>query len=221
MSIKALLFDLDGVLVDTAKYHFLAWKQLADRLGIPFTLQDNERFKGVSRDRCMELLLELGGRAMSREEMAAFSSQKNNIYIHYIQNMGEEELLPGAKDFLQEAKNQGYAIALGSASKNSMLILERLHLTAYFDAIIDGTRVTRAKPDPQVFILGAQTLGVSPQECVVFEDSVAGIEAAHAGGMKAVGIGTPQTLPQADLHLPGFSGITIDGVIAALKHRQS
>ena len=213
---KALLFDLDGVLVDTAKYHFIAWKELADELGISFTAQDNERFKGVSRARCMEILLELGGRAMSEADQIFYRDKKNQIYVAYIQNMGENEVLPGVTDFLRGAKARGYAIALGSASKNSRLILDRLHLTKYFDAIIDGTKVSRAKPDPEVFLQGAAELGVPPQECIVFEDAIAGIQAAHAGGMRAVGIGDRQALPEADLHLPGFLGAAVEDIETGL-----
>lgn len=216
MKHKALLFDLDGVLVDTAKYHYLAWKELADELGIPFSEKDNELFKGVSRVRCMDILLELGGRTMPEEEKSACCEKKNNIYIRYIENMSEEEILPGVKEFLRDVKKKGYVIALGSASKNSMLILERLHLTGLFDAIVDGTKVSKAKPDPAVFIAGAEALGVRPGECIVFEDAVAGIQAAHAGGMQAVGIGTVEALPEADFHLPGFAGVTIEAVEAGL-----
>ena len=213
---KGLLFDLDGVLVDTAKYHFLAWKQLADEFGIPFTAQDNERFKGVSRAHCMEILLDLGGQTMPEEKQIFYQDKKNQTYVAYIQNMGQEEVLPGVTEFLRDAKNRGYAIALGSASKNSGLILDRLHLTQYFDAIVDGTKVSRAKPDPEVFLQGAVELGLPPQECVVFEDAVAGVQAAHAGGMQAVGIGSRQVLPEADFNLPGFQNITIVNIEAGL-----
>lgn len=216
MKHKALLFDLDGVLVDTAKYHFIAWKDLADGLGIPFTLQDNERLKGVSRMRSLEIILEIGNRTMSEEERKANCEKKNNIYVSYIQKMTEDEILPGAKEFLLDAKTQGYRVALGSASKNTALILKRLHLTEYFDAVIDGTKVSKAKPDPEVFLQGAAALGVSPEDCIVFEDAVAGIQAAHAGGMAAVGIGSKEALPEADYHLPGFVGVTIEDAEAGL-----
>lgn len=217
MKHKALLFDLDGVLVDTAKYHFIAWKELADELGIPFTAKDNERLKGVSRMRSLEIILEIGNRTMSEEEKNRCCDKKNQIYVGYIQKMGEDEVLPGAKEFLQDVKKKGYVIALGSASKNSMLILDRLHLTDLFDAIVDGTKVSKAKPDPAVFVAGAEALGADPSECIVFEDAVAGIQAAHAGGMQAVGIGTVEALPEADFHLPGFAGVTIEDVEAGLS----
>lgn len=214
---KALLFDLDGVLVDTAKYHYIAWKELADELGIPFTAQDNEQFKGVSRVRCMEILLELGKRTMSDDEKRYYRDKKNDIYVGYIRNMGEGEVLPGVKDFLHDARARGYLIALGSASKNSALILKRVHLTEYFDAIVDGTQVSKAKPDPEVFLQGAAALCVAPRECIVFEDAEAGIQAAHAGGMQAVGIGSSQTLPDADFHLRGFAGVTIMDIEKGLE----
>lgn len=214
---KALLFDLDGVLVDTARYHYLAWKQMADELGIPFTRQDNERLKGVSRMRSLEIILELGNRVMPEAEKAACCQRKNRIYVDYIRRMEETEVLPGVKAFLEAARANGYAVALGSASKNTALILERLHLTGYFDAIVDGTRVSRTKPDPEVFLLGARELGVSPEDCIVFEDAAAGIQAAHAGGMKAVGIGSAEMLPEADFHMPGFAGAAIAQIEAALE----
>lgn len=217
MSYTTLIFDLDGVLVDTAKYHYLAWKKLADELGIPFSEKENELFKGVSRVRCMEILLELGGRTMSEEEKAANCTKKNNTYVEYIRNMDESEILPGVKAFLDDARANGYQIGLGSASKNTALILERLRLTEYFDAVIDGTKVTRAKPDPEVFLRGAAELGAAPSACIVFEDAVAGIQAAHAGGMTAVGIGSKEALPEADLNLPGFADITVQALVERLK----
>ena len=207
MKHKALLFDLDGVLTDTAKYHFLAWKQMAGELGINFTLKDNERLKGVSRTRSLEIILEIGGVEMSDEEKELWCAKKNEIYRGYITKMTREETLPGARQFLISCRESGYLIALGSASKNSPTILERLDITQYFDAIIDGNSVSRAKPDPEVFICGAKALSSAPEECIVFEDAAAGIEAAHAAGMAAVGIGDPAALPEADICLPGFEGI--------------
>lgn len=217
MKHTALLFDLDGVLVDTAKYHFLAWKRLAEELHIPFTQQDNERFKGVSRNRCMEILLELGGRTLPPEEFSACCTRKNGYYLDYIREMREDEVLPGVPEFLLNARIAGYRTALGSASKNAPLILERLHLSTYFNAVVDGTLVSRAKPDPEVFLRGAELLGVPPQECIVFEDAAAGIRAAHAGGMAAVGIGARAALPEADLVLPGFAGVDMEMVEKGLS----
>lgn len=212
MRFTALLFDLDGVLVDTAKYHYIAWKALAEELGIPFTLKDNERLKGVSRQRSLDIVLEIGGVDKSPEEREALCTEKNQRYLSYIRKMEPEEILPGVRDFLTEARRQGYKIALGSASKNARLILDRLELTGLFDAIVDGYMVTQAKPAPEVFALGGRLLSAQPGQCLVFEDSVAGIQAAHAGGMTAVGIGTREDLPEADLVLPGFAGVTMEEI---------
>ena len=212
MKHKGLIFDLDGVLVNTAKYHYLAWKQLADELGIPFTEADNERFKGVSRMTCMNILLDLGHKTMSEEEKVYYANKKNDILKDYISKLDESEVFPGVKNFLQDARDKGYLISLGSASKNAPMILERLNLTSYFDQIVDGTTVSKAKPDPEVFLQGAKRLGVPPVECIVFEDAVAGIEAAHAGDMAAVGVGSKELLPEADINILTFDGITIDNI---------
>lgn len=216
MKYKGLLFDLDGVLVDTAKYHFLAWKQMADRLGIAFTEEDNERLKGVSRMRSFEIILEIGGMDMPQEEKECRCQEKNAVYVEFIQNMPKEELFPGVREFLIDARSKNYKIALGSASKNSAMILNRLEITDLFDAIIDGTKVSRAKPDPEVFLKGAQELGLAPGECIVFEDAVAGVQAAHIGGMAAVGIGTADRLPEADTVIPGFEGKTVEDILNLL-----
>ena len=213
---RGLLFDLDGVIVDTAKYHYIAWKELADELGISFTKEDNERLKGVSRIRSFEIILEIGNRKMDEEEKKRYCIQKNDIYLKYIRKMHEEEILPGVREFLKSAREKGYKVALGSASKNAELILSRLNLEKYFDEIIDGTKVSRAKPDPEVFVKGAQALGLKPEECIVFEDAVEGIRAAHAGSMKAVGIGTKEALPEADYHMQGFVEVSIEEIEEAL-----
>lgn len=211
------LFDLDGVIVDTAKYHYLAWKDLAETLSIPFTLEDNERLKGVSRVRSLEIILELGNRTMSEAEKADYCTKKNDVYLSYIDNLRADEVLPGAGEFLAAAKAAGIPIALGSASKNAPRILDKLGLTALFDAIIDGTVVSRAKPDPEVFLKGAEAVKLPAECCIVFEDSVAGIEAAHRGGMKAVGVGRKEDLPEADAWITGFDGLTPADILNMLK----
>ncbi|MGB4661502.1 MAG: beta-phosphoglucomutase [Mobilitalea sp.] len=215
--IKGLLFDLDGVIVDTAKYHYLAWKELADELGITFTLEDNERLKGVSRDRSFEIILEIGNVEMELEKRKELCEKKNNLYLTYINKMTEEEILPGVNTFLQDAKQKGFLIGLGSASKNSMLILEKLKLVQIFDVIVDGMKVSKAKPDPEVFTLGASLLKLDNQECLVFEDATAGIEAAHKGGMKAVGIGSKELLPEAEINIKGFADVTITDILEAIE----
>ena len=215
--IEACLFDLDGVVVDTAKYHFIAWKALAEELGFEFTLEDNERLKGVSRMQSLEILLEIGNLRVSDREKLAMAEKKNALYVNYIEKMTPEETLPGVEQFLQELRTAGIRIALGSASKNAPMILERIQLSGMFDAIVDGNSITEAKPNPEVFLKGAEKLGVLPENCVVFEDAIAGIEAAQNANMYSVGIGDPETLGFADMVIPGFDGFTVDLLKKALN----
>lgn len=196
--IKGAIFDLDGVIVDTAKYHYLAWKSLADEWGFAFTERDNERLKGVSRMRSLDILLEIGGIRLSEEERLASAERKNALYVQYISAIDESELLPGAKELLLHLRARGVKIALGSASKNAERILRNTGIRELFDAIVDGNRVSSAKPDPEVFLKGCEALGLSPADCVVFEDAESGIEAAKRAGIPAIGIGDPQVLKQAD-----------------------
>lgn len=210
--IKACLFDLDGVLVDTARYHFIAWRELAEELGFVFTEQDNERLKGVSRAASLNILLEIGGLELGEEEKSRLAEQKNSRYVEYIAKMDSSEILPGALDFLKECRGQGIKVALGSASKNAMTILNNTGLTPYFDAIIDGTHTSAAKPDPEVFLLGAKALNTDPADCVVFEDAEAGILAATRAGMRSVGIGSPETLAEANIVVPSLAQISVTGL---------
>ncbi|MGQ1909716.1 beta-phosphoglucomutase [Marinifilum sp. RC60d5] len=207
--ISACIFDLDGVVVDTAKYHYIAWKSLANELGFDFTEMDNERLKGVSRMTSLDILLEIGGVELDDKTKLELAEKKNKNYVEYILKMTPDEILPGVKDFFNELKTQGIKIALGSASKNAMTILNQLKLTDYFDAVVDGTHVSKAKPDPEVFLKGAELLNVSPSECIVFEDAEAGVEAAVNGNMKCVGIGSPEVLGKANIVIPGFVGFTM------------
>lgn len=208
--IKACIFDLDGVIVDTAVYHYRAWKRLANQLGFDFTEADNEKLKGVSRTRSLELILEWGGVQKTETEKEELANRKNEWYVQMISQMQPGEILPGAKEFVQSCKDAGIKTALGSASKNSMTILDKIGMTNLFDAIIDGNKVSKPKPDPEVFLKGAEELGIPPANCVVFEDAIAGIEAAKAGGMKAIGIGNPETLKEADLVLSGLNEASLD-----------
>lgn len=210
MSIKACIFDLDGVIVDTAKYHYLAWKKLAGELNINFTKEDNEKLKGVSRMKSLEIILDLGKVRLDEETKNKLAEKKNSWYLEYISNIDNSEVLPGVEEFLNDLKEHGIKIALGSASKNARLILKNICMENYFDAIIDGTKITKAKPDPEVFLTCAEELGMKPEECVVFEDAAAGVQAALAGGMKAVGIGSIKILKAADKVIPGFSGVSIN-----------
>lgn len=209
-SIKACLFDLDGVLVDTAKYHYLAWKRLADELGFTFTEQDNEKLKGVSRMASLDILLSIGGLQFDDAKKHELAERKNNWYFESISKMDPAEILPGALEFLAACRENGLKTALGSASRNAMTILNNTGLTPYFDAIIDGTHTTNAKPDPEVFLLGAAALSVPSGQCVVFEDAEAGIEAAHRAGMSCVGIGSPDTLGTAELVIPSLREMTVE-----------
>ncbi|WP_419800753.1 beta-phosphoglucomutase [Mucilaginibacter sp.] len=210
MNIKACLFDLDGVIVDTAVYHFKSWKRLADELGINFTEHDNERLKGVSRMRSLDIILEIGNVTKTAAEKEALAARKNDWYTEMINKMKPEEVLPGAREFLDLVRKAGIKTALGSASKNSGIILEKTGLTHYFDAIIDGNHVSKAKPDPEVFLKGAEAVNTQPADCVVFEDAIAGVEAALAGGMKVVGIGSPAILTKANLVVSGLDKMNLD-----------
>jgi beta-phosphoglucomutase len=212
MDIKACIFDLDGVIVDTAKYHFIAWQELADQLGILFTEEDNERLKGVSRMRSLEIILEIGGVTIDPVEMERLANEKNERYRSYILKLEKSEILPGVIDLLEELRADKIPFALGSASKNAVTILERLDLMNYFSAIVDGTSVTKAKPDPEVFLVGANLLEVDPTHCLVFEDAEAGVEAAKRAGMKVIGIGDPHVLALADWVVPNLEGMTIKAI---------
>ncbi|MEK6265820.1 MAG: beta-phosphoglucomutase [Clostridium sp.] len=209
-NIKAIIFDLDGVLVDTAKYHYLAWKKLADELNIDFSIEDNERLKGVSRMKSLDIILEIGCITLDSVTKLDLAQKKNSWYVEYISKLTPDDILPGVIPFIKSIKNSNIKIALGSASKNSMLILNKLNLTNYFDAIIDGTKVSKAKPDPEVFLKGAQALKVLPCQCIVFEDAEAGVEAAINAGMHCIGIGSENILKKADLIFSGFTDIVFD-----------
>lgn len=202
---KGFIFDLDGVIVDTAKYHYLAWKQLADHLGISFTIEDNEKFKGVSRKRCLELLLEMGGLQVSQEQFENWLEEKNTDYLKYIESMDASEILPDVSKILDYLKERNVPMALGSASKNAVPILEKVGLSAYFRTVVDGTQVQKAKPDPEVFLIAASRLNLSPEECVVIEDAQAGIEAANTAGMYSLGIGKAEVLSEADAVFTNFT----------------
>lgn len=210
MIIKGCIFDLDGVLVDTARYHFLSWKRLAEELNIKFTEKDNERLKGVSRMDSLEIILELGNMKADmkmKEEMAA---RKNKWYVDYISRMTPKEILPGSIEFIKEIRKAGIKTAIGSASRNTPMILERVGIEKLFDAVADGNVVQKAKPDPEVFLAGARMLGLKPGQCVVFEDAIAGVEAALNAGMVCVGIGSASILTKAHVVVPGLNSMSLD-----------
>lgn len=207
--IKACLFDLDGVLVDTAVYHYKAWKRLDNTMGFDFTEEQNEQLKGVSRVESLNKILAWGGIEKTDSEKDELAGLKNSWYVDMITKMTPAEVLPGTVDFLTAIHKAGYKLALGSASKNSGIILEKTDLAHFFDKIVDGNMVTKSKPDPEVFLKGAELLGFAPDECVVFEDAVAGVEAAKRGGMKAIGIGEKSVLTQADVVVSGLDKLTV------------
>lgn len=210
---KACIFDMDGVIVDSAKYHFLAWQRLAQELSISFTEQDNEALKGLSRVDSLERILRKGHLELDNNTKLALMEKKNGWYLEYISSMQPEEVLPGVRAFLQELQENNIKIALGSSSKNAKLILEKCDLVDFFESIIDGTKVTFSKPDPEVFLRGATEMGVSPAECVVFEDAIAGVEAANKGGFFAVGVGHPEALPKAKFIIPGFEHFSLQDLM--------
>lgn len=206
-SLRGALFDLDGVIVDTARHHFLAWRRLAEELGFGFTEAHNERLKGVSRTRSLEILLEVGGVTTTPAERDEMAARKNAWYVESISRLDVGDILPGADEYLRRLRERGVRVALGSASKNAPLILDRLGITGLFDVIVDGNAVSRAKPDPEVFLVGAGRLGLAPADCVVFEDAEAGVEAARRAGMRVVGVGDPAALRAADFVVPGLGAL--------------
>lgn len=192
-----IIFDLDGVIVDTAKYHYLAWKKLANSLGIDFDEEMNEQLKGVSRVRSLEKILSWGNKSLDEKAFNECMASKNNDYLHYIKDMNRNEILPGVLNVLEYLKQRNVPFALGSASKNARTILKATNIIDWFVAIVDGNEVSKAKPDPEVFLIAADRMGIAPGDCVVFEDSVAGILAANRAGMLSIGIGDPEILNEA------------------------
>jgi beta-phosphoglucomutase len=210
MRTGACIFDLDGVIVDTAKYHFLAWKRLADELGINFTEEDNERLKGVSRMASLEIILEIGNLKPGEKLKLEYATLKNKWYVEYISKMTPSELLPGCVSFIREVRSANIRTAIGSASKNTPMILERVGIKDLFDAVADGNNISKAKPDPEVFLKAAELVGVIPEDCVVFEDAVAGVQAAINAGMICIGIGSPDILTKANFVVPGLYEMSLE-----------
>lgn len=217
MTNKAFIFDLDGVIVDTAKYHFLAWQKIANELGIEFTPEHNEDLKGVSRVRSLDLILQLGRIDASQQDKDKWLVQKNEDYLSYLVDMDQSEILPGVLPVLQLLKENNQKIALGSASKNARPILEKTGIINYFDVIVDGNDVTNAKPDPEVFVQAAKKLGVENENSIVFEDSVAGVQAANIAGMTSIGIGEEKILHEADYIFHDFTHMDISFVESLIK----
>jgi beta-phosphoglucomutase len=213
--IQAFIFDLDGVITDTAEYHFRGWQRLAQEEGLPFTREDNEALRGVSRRESLLLLLK--GRTYPEAKLLEMMERKNSYYLEFIKEITPRDLLPGAKELGEELRAAGYKTALGSASKNAREVIERLGIAALFDAISDGYSVERAKPAPDLFLHAARQLGLSPGECVVVEDAAAGIEAARAGGFRSVGLGPHERVGAADAVFPSLEGVKLADLLRALE----
>jgi len=213
----AFIFDLDGVIVDTAKFHFLAWRKLANDLGFDFTEEQNEQLKGVSRIESLKKILKWGNMELSEEEFNSQMARKNENYLSYVDEMDNAEILPGVSKVLEYLMEHNIPFALGSASKNARTILKKIDLYKKFDAIVDGTDVSKAKPDPEVFLIAAEKLNTAPENCVVFEDSVAGVQAANVGKMTSIGIGDEKVLHEADYIFSDFTEIDIEFIEKLLR----
>jgi len=207
--IKACIFDLDGVIVDTATFHYKAWKRLANEMGFDLTPEQNEQLKGISRMKSLDILLEIGNLNKTDEEKQQLAEKKNNWYRAYIKEMKPDDILPGTLEFFNELKEANIKIGVGSASKNAKTILHQIQIESYLDSIIDGNKVSEAKPDPQVFLKGANELNENPEHCVVFEDAQSGIEAAKNGGMFSIGVGSEKNLYMADMVIAGLHEMDI------------
>lgn len=211
--IRAVIFDLDGVLVSTDELHFQAWKQLADAEGIPFDRVINHRLRGVSRLESLEIILERAARPYSPEQKIALADAKNAMYRELLSTLTPADALPGAAELPAALKARGVKIAVGSSSRNTSLILERLDWSDRFDVVVDGNDIRRSKPDPEVFVLAAQRLGVPPAQCLVVEDAIAGVEAARRAGMAVFGIGTPELLPGVKRLAPNLAGVSVQDLL--------
>lgn len=207
--LNACLFDLDGVIVDTARFHYIAWRELANKLGFDLTHQQNEQLKGISRMESLDIILKIGNVTLDENTKLKLASEKNEHYLSLCRKMSPDDVLPGVIHFLDSLKEASIKIGLGSASKNARVILEQIEMIGFFDTIVDGNRITKGKPDPETFLLGASDLGVEPSNCAVFEDAVAGIEAAKSGLMIAIGVGDPAVLLNADIVISGFNGFDL------------
>jgi beta-phosphoglucomutase len=212
--IQAFIFDLDGVLTDTAEYHFTAWKRLADEEGLPFSRQDNEHLRGVSRRE--SLMLILNDRPYPEDKIQEMMARKNSYYLEFIQEISPADLLPGAKELLEEIRRAGLKSAIGSASKNARQVLESLGIQTLLDAVSDGSSVERQKPAPDLFLHSAGQLSLPPSACVVVEDAEAGIAAARAGGFRTIGIGPASRVGEADLILPSLENARLPQLLADL-----
>lgn len=208
--IKGLIFDLDGVLVTTEHNHFIAWKNTAEILGIPFNEEDNEQLKGISRVDSLKKILEMGAKTISEDYFNELLIKKNEFYLNSIENLNQTNLLPGVLNLLIKAQEFGLKCAVGSSSKNARYILSKLEIETYFSVIVDGNDVTYPKPHPEVFLKGAEQMGVNPAQCIVFEDAQSGVQAAKAGGFTAIGVGNPALMDFVDSYLPNLIEFSLE-----------
>lgn len=217
MVLKGVIFDLDGVLTDTAEFHFRAWQDLGKKIGISFDRAFNENLKGISRMDSLERILEHGGKknAYNIEEKNALAKEKNDDYVELIKEITPADILPGVKKFLDDCREAGLKLGLASASKNGPAILENLGLTDYFEVVVDPASLANGKPDPEIFLKGAELLGLDPSECVGVEDAEAGIESINGAGMFSVGVGSPESMKYADLFVENTNELDLDAIIKA------
>jgi beta-phosphoglucomutase len=211
---KAVLFDLDGVLVSTDEYHYRSWKKLSAEEGFDFFDHEfNHKFRGVARMECVEIITKASGKQYTSEQKQELADRKNRYFAESLSTITTEVLLPGALSTLQELRKRGIKVAVASNSRNAMTIIKQAKIEHLLDTIVDGHQIENSKPDPEVFLLAAKNVGVSPAHCLVVEDAVAGIESARRAGMKSLGIGTKERLPNADVVIPYLSAITIDELL--------
>lgn len=213
-SIKAFIFDLDGVLVDTAEYHYRGWKHLAEEEGLPFDRKENEALRGISRRESLMLILK--GCTLPEEKIQEMMERKNRYYLEFIKELSPADMLPGAREFLEEIRSAGLKSAVGSASKNARQVVEQLGIASLLDALSDGYSVTNPKPAPDLFLHAAAQLGLPPAECVVVEDAAAGIQSAHAGGFRSIGLGPVERVGVADLVFPSLAGVRLEQILMSI-----
>jgi beta-phosphoglucomutase len=212
--IKACIFDLDGVIVDTAHYHFLAWQRLAKELGIDLTEKDNEKLKGVSRMQSLQIVLDMGKITLTKDRKESLASRKNDWFVEYVEAMKPDEIFPGVKSLIMAIRKKGIKVALASSSKNAPRVIELLGIAGLFDVVVDGGMIVDTKPDPEIFLLTAQKMNIKPANCLVFEDAEAGVEAALRAGMRCVGVGSPVVLGKANMVVAKTSDFKIEQLTA-------
>lgn len=211
--IKAVIFDLDGVIVSTDEFHYQGWQRLADEEGIFFDRKTNERLRGVSRSESLEIILEKADRNYSREEKSKMAEIKNSYYRDLLRTLTPDDVFPGVKEMLKALKDRGIKIAIGSSSKNTPIILQKIGMETSFDAVSDGNQIKKSKPDPEVFLLAASKLQIPPGQCLVVEDADAGVEAAINAGMKCLAVGSASTHPKAHLRANNLNEITVEQIL--------